>query len=481
MKFSPTDFRVASQHAPASLQVVFDSDKTGEILYEIGTRHGLDLSHIGLLSDQVGYVLVGLLKIQQFHDSVMRELNLRPSEADGLIEEVQKSIFEHVKSDLENLARGGAPKFSNDTQATPEERETPSMAPPVPFVHTPPAADHSTASSAWNIPLNPVVTEATPSTPRTLSSPTPTQQPSLEPTPQPFQPKQAAPLPPPPKEELVVPHKSGSQHTSNMPGMRHPWLSDPIKLPSNVAPTPGAVKEMEKKGLTEKPQAPAPETVSAPAKKEAPPVPPAFIPAKPTPANTSSDPKLRAQAPQAPTRAPSIIETPTPAAPLPKTAPETPLSASTPSKPPATQTASSGEIKSTEVIMPGKGVNIPIPKMVSRLPIEERDASRITIVRKQTSEPQATITPKTSPTPTNASITPTLQRISPSTPETPATTTATTAETSSAKPVSAPAKTPSTGPMSPPVITPSKTPTKPSTPSTPIYQGGKDPYREPVN
>ena len=463
--------------------MVFESDKTGEIIREIAEKFQLEDKTTWALADQVTYTLVGLLNPEQFHDSVMRELNLRPSETDEIVNEVDEKIFQHIRSDLNNLARGGAPKFTDAAQTPPTPHPpTPAIIPNVP-AHAPDQIERAAASSLWNIPLNPVVTEATPMTPRTLSTPSP-QKISPEPVPQPLQPKSAAPLPPPPKEELVVPHKSGSQHTSNMPGMRHPWLSDPIKLPSTVAPTPGSVKEVEKKGLTEKPKVPTFEKVSASTKTEIITAPSVSVATKPESPNISSIPQPIQQRAPMPASTPSIVKPLTSTTPLQKTSAPAPANVSVPLKPHISEPVSTKDITSTEVIMPGKGVNIPIPKMVSRLPIEERDASRITIVRKQVTEAPKTITTKVPSTPADAPISPVSSTISPSAHKTSnnsITRTTPTPVASATEAVKSPIKIPTPGAPSHEVVRPEKTPITPPTPDTPIYQGGKDPYREPVS
>lgn len=434
MNFSTSDFRTATQHIPPTLQVVFESDQTGEILGNIALKHNLDISHLGLLSDQVAYVLIGLLKKEQFHESVMRELNLRPSEADAICAEVEENIFKHIATDLAHFSSGGAPKFTRESSAPPTPTSSALLAPETQSAPTVPSVEptvHNTPSPSaqhgWEIPLNPVVTEAQPTHPRIVqstplpvsstnaptSSPSASQSPPTQvasPTPHPV-----APIPPPPKEELIVPHKVAPGHTSNMPGMRHPWLSDAMKLPDTATAAPKEVKQQEKKGLTEKPKPPVAEISKT--------VP---TPLKPTVAATEMKPATIKNAEVKRTEAPVSTPSRTPEAPS-KSVPPPLVAATIPQKTAhASSTPTTNNIQeqqtSPEVIMPGKGVNIPVPKMVSRLPIEERESSRITIVRK-TSEPQV--------------------------------------KSQAAQSIPSPA--PATTPPAPPLYT------------------GKDPYREPVN
>jgi|SRR3989344_4848319 len=96
--------------APKSIQeLVASGSWTSEVL-KICKQFNLENKKITLLKNEVLFVLIGLEPRKDFIENIIRELEIYPSTAEQIKEEIEKNIFSKVAKELEALGEEPEPK-----------------------------------------------------------------------------------------------------------------------------------------------------------------------------------------------------------------------------------------------------------------------------------------------------------------------------------------------------------------------------------
>lgn len=100
--YPPEQLDELYEKLPADLQEAFDSEKTGNIVYDICLKQGVEQVATEVLK-YVGYVLLGLLPPNELEKTLKEELGLKNNIAAKTSLEINNLVFYPVKESLEAL------------------------------------------------------------------------------------------------------------------------------------------------------------------------------------------------------------------------------------------------------------------------------------------------------------------------------------------------------------------------------------------
>jgi hypothetical protein len=87
---------------PQELKDVFFSEETGDNIYNICKRNEI-LERLDQVVEYVGQVLLGVLTLDEFRQTLEKELELDPEVAKKVYQEIFRLIFYPIKTSLEEL------------------------------------------------------------------------------------------------------------------------------------------------------------------------------------------------------------------------------------------------------------------------------------------------------------------------------------------------------------------------------------------
>ena len=88
---------------PEDLKEVLAEVKTAETIYNIGQKNNLHVDQIGELADEVGLVMLGLTKTEEFISHLKNRLQLDQATAEQITREVNGQIFLPIRESLIKL------------------------------------------------------------------------------------------------------------------------------------------------------------------------------------------------------------------------------------------------------------------------------------------------------------------------------------------------------------------------------------------
>lgn len=109
------------QELPEDLKSAMMSVSSAEIVYEIGKRYNLDIEKIGILAEEVGYIMLGLVEADNFVSDIKKLLVLEEGPALEIAREVNNKIFLPVRETLKNIYGDNFPENITATEPKPKE------------------------------------------------------------------------------------------------------------------------------------------------------------------------------------------------------------------------------------------------------------------------------------------------------------------------------------------------------------------------
>lgn len=88
---------------PEDLKEAIFSEKTANTIYDVCNRHGLEEEKISEVAKHTGYVMLGLLPLPEFQETLKDELKLKNDLAQKIALEITRFIFFPLKESLEAL------------------------------------------------------------------------------------------------------------------------------------------------------------------------------------------------------------------------------------------------------------------------------------------------------------------------------------------------------------------------------------------
>ncbi len=110
---------------PPELQQAIRSPKLGEDVRKIGESNHLHLDQIGLLEDEVLYLLMGFTEPAEFVATMAKELNLQQPQAEQIASAVGSQIIEPIRNSMKasDLKQPAAPQAAPTSVPAPKPVE----------------------------------------------------------------------------------------------------------------------------------------------------------------------------------------------------------------------------------------------------------------------------------------------------------------------------------------------------------------------
>ncbi len=103
MNFNNKQIEEKFRSLPETLQNLIVSVRTAEIIREIGQSHKLHIDQIGKLADEIGFVMMGLTRPNDFMYNIGKKLSLSPDLAKEITKEVDEKIFRQIREELQKM------------------------------------------------------------------------------------------------------------------------------------------------------------------------------------------------------------------------------------------------------------------------------------------------------------------------------------------------------------------------------------------
>lgn len=136
------------------------SVSSAEIIYEVGRKHGLNVEKIGVLAEEIGYIMLGMIPPSGFISDLKDLLEVEENKANEIGQEINHKIFLPIREEMKRIY---GTSFSEETiterQETSDmrqgtiERPTP---PPIPQRPTPPFIPSQPMPTPRSFPQRPV-------------------------------------------------------------------------------------------------------------------------------------------------------------------------------------------------------------------------------------------------------------------------------------------------------------------------------------
>ena len=98
--FSQEKIDAQYKKLPEPLREALYSAEIAQKIFEIGKKNGLNVDKIGLLAEEVGYVILGLTRGNEFANLLKEVLQINEEKAHAIVEEVNLQIFSPIREDL---------------------------------------------------------------------------------------------------------------------------------------------------------------------------------------------------------------------------------------------------------------------------------------------------------------------------------------------------------------------------------------------
>jgi hypothetical protein len=92
---------------PKELQEAYFSVDIDNVIFKIGETNSLHVDQIGLLANQVGLVIVGLTKPQDFLGNLVSELGISRDEAGKITQDINEQVFLPIRDSLKKIHHVG--------------------------------------------------------------------------------------------------------------------------------------------------------------------------------------------------------------------------------------------------------------------------------------------------------------------------------------------------------------------------------------
>jgi len=129
-KYTSEEFWKLYEKLPQELKDALFAEETGNNIYEICERNGIS-ENLDQIVEYVGQVLIGVLTLDEFRQTLEKELELDPEVAKKVYQEIFRFILYPVKANLEELYKieiapiagvPAKPTVKRVTEEKPEEK-----------------------------------------------------------------------------------------------------------------------------------------------------------------------------------------------------------------------------------------------------------------------------------------------------------------------------------------------------------------------
>jgi hypothetical protein len=115
---------------PNELKEVIFSSETADNIYDICLRNSIEDDRISEIARYTGRVLLGILPLDEFQETLEKELKLKTEVAEKVAQEINRFVFYPIKSSLEDIykveiAPPAKPKVTPPPKPPEEKPEAP--------------------------------------------------------------------------------------------------------------------------------------------------------------------------------------------------------------------------------------------------------------------------------------------------------------------------------------------------------------------
>jgi len=114
---------------PAELKEAIFSAETADNIFDICIRNGIEDERISEVARYTGRVLLGILSVDEFQETLEKELKLKKDVAQKITQEINRFIFYPVKPALEEIYKIEIAPLAKPTGVTPPPEEKPTTPP----------------------------------------------------------------------------------------------------------------------------------------------------------------------------------------------------------------------------------------------------------------------------------------------------------------------------------------------------------------
>jgi hypothetical protein len=114
MTYTKTELYEKFQNLPEEIQDAFLSVDTYQNIKKIVDKYKLHIDQSGKLSEEIGFVMLGVTRPEDFLGSIQQKLGISTETAGEIVKDINTSIFFPIRTELEALNNGGATKYQNE-------------------------------------------------------------------------------------------------------------------------------------------------------------------------------------------------------------------------------------------------------------------------------------------------------------------------------------------------------------------------------
>lgn len=112
MTYTKTDLYEKFENLPDDVQEAFLSVNTYNTIKKIVDKFKLHIDQSGILSEEIGLVMLGVTHPENFLTNLEQKLNITLETAGDIVKEINTTIFFPIRASLEAINNGGVAKYS---------------------------------------------------------------------------------------------------------------------------------------------------------------------------------------------------------------------------------------------------------------------------------------------------------------------------------------------------------------------------------
>jgi len=104
---------------------------TAEVIYSVGQKHGLNVEQIGLLAEEVGFIMLGMVGASDFITNLQTLLDIPQEKAGEIAQEINHKIFLPIREELRGIyGMNISEEIATTAPTPPVPQATPKSTPP---------------------------------------------------------------------------------------------------------------------------------------------------------------------------------------------------------------------------------------------------------------------------------------------------------------------------------------------------------------
>lgn len=114
MPYTKAELYEKFENLPDEIQEAFLSVNTYETIKKIVDQHNLHVDQAGQLSQEIGYVMLGVTRPEVFLSQIAEKVGVPMETAGEIVKEINSSIFFPIRTALQGLNNGGTSIYRSD-------------------------------------------------------------------------------------------------------------------------------------------------------------------------------------------------------------------------------------------------------------------------------------------------------------------------------------------------------------------------------